>query len=231
MSDFVNTPLEKLFNRRNIVSRLERLERRTLVPKMNRMTQFSKIADDASLINTSWQVLYAAEAVDGSILSGGPGGVDSALVFGNIPDTGKQIEISLLGRSATAAASDGVSLVLNDDVGNTYIGAYQYGGPSPDWAQQTTAGAPTQCAQITGNTSTANWVSNAIINIFYYASSTYKSWQTSLNVLVTASGNNVWMYNAGGLWLSTAPITTVSLAPVSGDGFAAISRATIKVYG
>lgn len=222
MSDFVNTPLEKLFNRRNIVSRLERVERRTFVPPMTNITRFSKITDDTNLNNTTWQCLYEAEAR-------GMGAGGRALTFDNIPDNGKSIEIFLLARSHASTDFDTVTIGFDGDVSNTYVGGYQYGGPTPNWTQQTAAGAPTVCANITGDTGTSGWMSIARIEIPYYAGTTFKLWMTTLNILTTVSGGNIWMYNAGGLWLSTNPITSVQLA--CANGFTTTSRALLKVYG
>lgn len=150
--------------------------------------------------------------------------------FQSIPAIYKALKIVVVARSDRAAsASDGALLKINNDTGNNYLGVIQWGGPSPGWVQQGTAGAPTLCVYVTAASSPASWFGHTEIIIPNYANtSIYKPWQAR-GTQPTTSGGTVWVYDAAGEWLSTSAISRVTIYPQTGSNFKQYSRAAL--YG
>jgi hypothetical protein len=151
--------------------------------------------------------------------------------FQNIPAIFKHLKIELYGRSGLAAAtSDGVKMTMNNDSGNNYVGQIQWGGPSPGWTQQGTAGAPIEISYVGAANTPAGWFSNSEITIFNYANANaFKSFQARGMQLV-ASGGNVWVYDAAGAWLSNTAVNRVTIYLTAGS-FVQYSRATLYGLG
>jgi hypothetical protein len=158
------------------------------------------------------------------------GGDAASFDFQSIPATYKALKIVVVARSDRASNnSDGVLLKMNNDGGNNYVGVIQWGGATPGWTQQNTAGAPTLCTYVGAATSTADWFSHTEITIPNYANtSIFKPWQARGMQLV-ASATNIWIYDGGGAWLSTSAISRVTIYPQLGSNFKQYSRATL--YG
>jgi hypothetical protein len=153
--------------------------------------------------------------------------------FQSIPSTYKHLEIVLSGRTDRASpnTSDAVKLKCNNDGGNNYVGMIQWinAADVPGNYRQTTAGAPHQVCYLDAVGSTANWVANTTIRFFDYANGTFYKTYQARGFQPVSSGSTIYVYDAGGMWLSATVISRITLLPVNGSNFKRYSRATL--YG
>jgi hypothetical protein len=156
-----------------------------------------------------------------STVTVGSGGI-SAINFTDIPQTYTDLVIKLSSRGTNASAFSNIKITFNGS-SSTFTRREIY-------AENGTAGTETVADNIVGATSaasaTANTFGHAEIHIPNYASLNNKTF-----IIDSLSENNstavsIWL--TGGLWSTTAPITSISLFLNAGT-FVQYSTATL--YG
>lgn len=157
-------------------------------------------------------------------------GADTASFdFQNIPTTFKHLKILIQCRSDRASNEDVVMIKLNNDSGNNYVGKIQWTNSSSVYGstEQATAGGPVTITFCNANSATTGYRSNTEITLFDYANANaYKTFQ-GRGFEIATSGGNVYIYDAGGMYLSNTAISRVTIYPLYGTNFKQYSRATL----
>lgn len=126
----------------------------------------------------------------------------------------KHLHIRVTGRSDRSANGDGFGLRFNGDSGTNYARHYLYGDASSPQSggniTQSFAGA----VNVSASTSTASVFSAGLVDILEFSSvSKYKT-ARHFNGTPTAG---YFVSLGSGVWLNSAPITSVSLFGISGN--------------
>jgi hypothetical protein len=156
----------------------------------------------------------------------GAGGV-STVTFSSIPSTFKHLQIRALVRGTVSAASDAWYARYNSDSGSNYYGTHiLYGTGSTAGSYASGTQTQNQLSDSVGSTATANTFATSVTDILDYASTNkYKTQRTLYGYDVNGSGT---VALSSGLWLNTSAISTILLAPSSGN-FAQYS--SFALYG
>lgn len=146
---------------------------------------------------------------------------DGTITFSSIPSGYRALKIVFALRSDRAAISDRMGLQFNGDTGANY-----YANPN---AVQAGTGAwniieslsdtDMDAFNIVGNSAPAGSFAQGEINIMYYASTTFIKQafgygMAHRNTIANTNGSPFW--NGGGVWNSTAAITSIKLLPSNG---------------
>lgn len=158
-------------------------------------------------------------------------GASASYAFSSIPQNFAALRIVLLGRSTAAAVAVPVALRFNGDTGSNYDQQIFYSNGTTVAAVASAASATAQFATILGSTATANAAGMAILDIPAYASTTFLKVATSTGGRFGTSGATA-TYEAATFainWRSTAAITSVTIADLSGGSF--VAGSTCSLYG
>lgn len=157
------------------------------------------------------------------------GSPTTTITFDSIPQTYTDLVILISGRSDHGAHYGGGTLKFNGDSGNNYYFKRMYGDTT---TVGSTGGSATSAIvdwDVNGGPTTADVFGNTQIYISNYTSNKYKSCKIEYSVENnSSSGINGLL---GGLWLSTSPITSITLNPFTYSAFFFQQYTTAHLYG
>jgi hypothetical protein len=184
----------------------------------------TKLSDSGTLGN-KYENLSAdnnyMETIASSLV--GAGGV-SSITFSNIPQGYKHLQIRVLSRSSTAGTQVFLYPQYNGDTGNNYTIHYLQGSGSSAAATAYTPTAGNFAMDTPAASANANVFGGSVIDILDYTNtSKYKTMRSLTGYDNNGSGFIDFM---SGLWLNTAPITSIT---ISGGTIAQYSR--FSLYG
>ena len=152
----------------------------------------------------------------------------SSIVFSNIPQGYKHLQIRYIGRSTRADVIDSLGMQFNGDTGSNYARHYLY-------ADGTTASAGASTSQTYSNVATSA-AANAAANIFGVGvidildySNVYKF--KTIRALSGDDRNGGGDVNFGsGLWMNTAAVTSITLLAQGGIA-SYVTNSRFSLYG
>jgi hypothetical protein len=150
----------------------------------------------------------------------GSGGA-STVTFSSIAGTYSHLQIRITARCSSASDRNNLSIMINSDNATNYAGHYIIGSSTAISAAGVTGYTGSNNAIggssiITGSTAAANTFGVSIIDILDYANTNKYKVTRSLNGQEQNSTSSRIGFTSG-LWLSTAAITSLTLAPDSGS--------------
>jgi len=155
-----------------------------------------------------------------------PSGGLSTITFAGIPNTYKHLQIRFTSRDDRAASSTNVIIRFNLDSSANYSFHELVGNGTT----ATSSGSSGETRIVAGSSnsasSTTNNFSANIIDILDYSSASKNKTTRSLRGLFANSGD---IRLLSGLWINTAPITTITLQPSTVNSFVQNSQFTL--YG
>jgi hypothetical protein len=163
-----------------------------------------------------------------SIATASGNGSASAVLFTNIPQQYKNLQIRYQARTIRAFVGEGWYVRLNGDSSSNYYGHYTYGTESAGGVQFGTNGAGTtmDLAAIPGSSATASVPGVGIVDITGYSSnSQFKTGRTIGGF--NNNGGTSYTYFSMYTWRNTAPVTQVQV--LSNGGLDTGSR--IELFG
>ncbi len=138
------------------------------------------------------------------------------------------IRIVGLVRGDQAAAQANLQMRLNGDSGANYAMAVAYGFSGGAGGTTATAQTSAQIAYMVAATSLANTGTCFVLEIPFFNSTTFfKTWVARDTGVVGTTITGIETDRFGGVWLSTAAITQVTLFPASGNF---IAGSTFALY-
>lgn len=144
----------------------------------------------------------------------------ASITFSSVPGTYRSLMLDVVSRASTAGAK-ALNLQFNGDTGSNYD--YWFGGSG-------TSGADAQTAARAGSTSgsdaTAGNAGVFRIVIPDYAGTTFRKFGSAIGGRADADASGLFGENNSFKWRSTSAITSILLAPSSGD-FITGTRATL----
>lgn len=163
-----------------------------------------------------------------SIATASGDGTSNGVLFTNIPQHYKNLQIRYQARTIRAQTGEGWYIRLNGDAAANYYGHYTYATESTGGAQYGTNGAGTtiDLPSIPGNLVAANMPGVGIVDINNYASTTQFKTAKSIGGFDN-NGSTSYLYFNVYTWQNLAPIT--SLQVLSNGGLVTGSR--IELFG
>jgi hypothetical protein len=182
----------------------------------SRFTSFNKY--DSLLAGNSPFSLTDFDSI--ATVTVGSGGA-STVTFSSIAGTYSHLQIRVTARCSSASDRNNLAIMMNSDNGTNYAGHYIIGSSTAASASGVTGYTGSNNAIggssiITGSTATANTFGVSIIDILDYANTNKYKVTRSLNGQEQNSTSSRIGFTSG-LWLSTAAITSLTLAPDSGS--------------
>ena len=157
---------------------------------------------------------------------------DGTFDLTSIPGTYTHLQLVCLLRSARAGNNnDNISLRFNNDSGSNYDSQSQQGTASSNSASEAIgATSMTQLATVPAATSTANAAGIVIIEIPFYAVTTFSHncYAYTSSTLAESTGNQRVIHGAGH-WRSTAAITRITILTSNSANYLTGSR--VILYG
>ena len=154
----------------------------------------------------------------------------ATVTFSSIPSTYKSLQIRYLGRSTTTGTTvgDNLNIQFNSDTGTNYVYHQLLGNGASATASGATAQASTNFQNaLPRNTVTSNIFGVGIVDIVDYANTSKNKTVRSMYGTDT-NGTEGKIYLESALWLNTAAISTITLAPQSNSFLAG---STFALYG
>jgi hypothetical protein len=153
----------------------------------------------------------------------GVGGV----VFDDIPQTYKHLQVRVHGRTNRGIFRDFISLNFNSDYGTNYSIHGLSGDGSSASAGATTSFYEIQIAMVGGGTGTANAFGAVIIDILDYANANKFKTIRALGGY-DDNGQGVVALNSGS-WMNTTAVNNIVITPGSGSLF--VQHTRVSLYG
>lgn len=186
-------------------------------------------ATNSGLVGTKYNNVsadnYYMEPIASQLLSS----TASSVVFNNIPQGYKHLQIRILARTDRSANEyDGSLIQFNSDTGSNYAYHRLIGDGSAAladaYANQTSGNLGTTL----GGGAIANAFSPLITDILDYASAVkYKTVRSLSGRQNNTTDSNILFTSS--LWMNTSPITLITIKPSAGPNFVANSR--FSLYG
>ena len=147
------------------------------------------------------------------------GGGSSTITFSSIPSTYKHLQIRFIGRSTdTGGDRIGQKIQFNSDTGANYS-RHQLFGDGASAAANGTANATyilSGLSELTAANAPANTFGVGVLDILEYANtSIYKTTRALAGQDQNSSSGRIFL--ASGNWRNTAAITSITLAPETGN--------------
>jgi hypothetical protein len=163
-----------------------------------------------------------------SIATASGNGSASAVLFTNIPQQYKNLQIRYQARTIRAFVGEGWYVRLNGDSGSNYYGHYTYGTESAGGVQFGTNGAGTtmDIPTIPGSSATASVPGVGIVDINGYSSNSQFKTGRSIGGFNNNGGTSYTYFNMY-TWRNTAAVTQVQV--LSNGGLDTGSR--IELFG
>jgi hypothetical protein len=172
------------------------------------------------------RALSAFEVIFDTVTSGSAGSV----TIGPIPQTFRDLEIITTGRGTTVATSTPLLIQFNGDGGSNYDSQLLYGNNATTAASPSFGSASFFCCDFVAASGPANAASTSVIKVQNYAGLIFQKTFTGAAFLKNGTGGaaNLFTEVTGGLWRSTAAITSIKVFPTAG---AFVDGTVVTVYG
>lgn len=142
------------------------------------------------------------------------GAATGSVTFSSIPGTYADLLLLCLVRGTNASTTVNIRLRFNGDTGSNY----DYSDENRTGSAQGVAAAFLQVGSAPGSTAPATTAAAFEIPIPRYADTTWhKTTRCNSFVKFGTAGGNLLMQAAGGIWRSTAAITSVTVLPSAGN--------------
>ena len=151
------------------------------------------------------------------------------ITFSSIPGTYKHLLLVLSSRGDGAVTNENIRVQLNGDTASNY--AYILASAASASVSSVSSGGTTGMVVGTqpGASATANMVGTVELRFLDYARTTLFKGVTINGAGVDATATNSFSISGGGVWKSTAAITSIKLFPTTSTNFVTGTRATL--YG
>lgn len=159
----------------------------------------------------------------------GVGGT-ATITFDNIPQGYKHLQIRAIARDNRAdAGSSSLRMTFNSDTGSNYYTSHRLtGGGTSAVAGAGATGAHILFAESASGNSTSNCFSAIILDILDYNNTNkYKTTRTLLGIDLNDANGSVGIRS--GLWMNTAPITSITITHNNASNIVQHSR--FALYG
>jgi len=148
-------------------------------------------------------------------------------IFNDIPQTYKHLQLRLHLRSTTATSTESFFMNFNGDVATNYTTHRLWGDGSAVSVSADANVTTMQVDRIAGNNATSGIFGEVVIDILDYANTNKFKTARWLGGVDT-NGAGYIMFSSG-LWMSTNPITAITIDANSTNNFAQYSR--FSLYG
>lgn len=157
-------------------------------------------------------------------------GSQASVTVSSIPNTSKNMQIVITGRSTAAAALASVNLQINGDTGANYDGlSLQANGSSASVFSGGIGATVNYIGNIPAASATSNVASNTTVTLTNYSGTTFQKsgfYQDSLKTS-TASASNLYTETGSVWWRNTAAINSVKVFPSVGNW---VDGSVVQVY-
>ena len=158
------------------------------------------------------------------------GSSQSSISFTSIPSTYKNLQIRALARTDRAAnPQDFLQIRYNSDTGAYYAYHSLYGNGASAGASDTgTSTANPWSAIVAGATATTSVFGGFVADLLDYTNTNkYKTLRSFSGIENNDSNGRI--YFQSNLWINTAAVTTITIAPVHGTNF--VTNSSFALYG
>lgn len=137
------------------------------------------------------------------------------------------LQIRGIARTNRAANVDPMALTLNSDTGNNYSWHDMYGDGSGPYAEPASSFPNIKFYRAAGSTASSNIFGTVVLDILDYQNSNkYKTIRYLGGIDQNGSGE---IFFGSGLWMNSAAITSINIAPFVGTSFSQYSQ--FALYG
>jgi hypothetical protein len=161
-----------------------------------------------------------------STITVGSGGA-SNIEFTSIPQTYTDLQILLSCRTAQAAITDDIYMILSGDVTTSYSGRILAGDGTSGSSFSYSASGGAFSGPVAGASATSNTFGNSLITIPNYAGSTNKS--ISYDAVTETNGTLGRQQIAANLFAKTTAVTSVKFITAASANF--VQHSSISIYG
>ena len=155
------------------------------------------------------------------------GSTASSVIFSNIPQGYKHLQIRVFNKTNRADQNDAMQIQLNSDTGSNYNNHHLYGdGSAANAGAVDTPGSGLLVWLIAGNNSTNAWAGTIVDLLDYTNTNKFKTMRALTGY--DNNGNGIVGISSGA-WRNTASITAIELKPRYGTSFNTNSR--FSLYG
>jgi hypothetical protein len=154
-------------------------------------------------------------------------GNQTSVTFSSIPSTYSHLQIRVTAKTDRALNRDTALLTFNSDTGTNYVAHALFGDGSSAQAQYQAPAQSIQLYRIAGNSSATNIFGTLIIDLLDYTSTNKNTTVRALGGVDTNGAGEIWLNS--GLWLNTAAVSTIRLAPGNATNF--LQYSTFSLYG
>ena len=150
----------------------------------------------------------------------------SSVTFTNIPSTYTHLQIRAIQRLSIATTDDNSYIQFNSDTGSNYAYHFIYGNGSSVAAGNGTSTSNILAFRSSGASSTSGVFGVGVMDILDYANT--NKFKTTKALTGSDQNGSGTLFYWSGLWRSTNAITSINIAPASGN-FAQYSQ--FALYG
>lgn len=150
----------------------------------------------------------------------------ASVTFAGIPQGYKHLQIRCTTRESLGSSFGGMYIRLNSDTGSNYAWHRVWGDGASTFAGASTSTTAQLGGIIATTTGTASVFSSAIIDVLDYTANKNKTMRSLTGLDYNGSG---YVGLHSGLWMNTAPITSITINPDSGQNWQQYSQFTL--YG
>jgi hypothetical protein len=154
-------------------------------------------------------------------------GNQTSVTFSSIPSTYKHLQVRLTAKTDRALNRDTALLTFNSDTGTNYVAHALFGDGSTAQAQYQAAAQSIALYRIAGNSSATDIFGALIIDILDYTNTNKNTTVRALGGVDLNGAGEIWLNS--GLWLNTAAISTLKLAPGNATNF--MQYSSFALYG
>jgi hypothetical protein len=151
----------------------------------------------------------------------------ASVTFSNIPQNYKHLQLRILGRTDRAVSLAGLAMRFNGDTSTSYSDHNVNGDGATAASNGDVSATYLFLARYPGASATASIFGTGVIDILDYTNvNKYKTSRSLAGVDLNGSGQ---VYLQSGLWMNTAPITSILIyADVSGS---LVANSRFSLYG
>lgn len=155
-----------------------------------------------------------------------PSGGAASVTFAVIPQGYKHLQIRCTTRESLGSSIGGMYIQFNSDTGSNYAWHRVWGDGASTFSGASTSTTAQLGGIIATTAGTANVFSSTIIDVLDYTANKNKTMRSLTGLDYNGSG---YVGLHSGLWMNTAPITSITINPDSGQNWQQYSQFTL--YG
>lgn len=177
--------------------------------------------------NTTWNPWEPAGAYESIATTTVGAGGASTITFSSIPSTYTHLQVRLIARGNNANTYDSFILRANSDSGNNYTFHSLGGDGSTASAGAIAPYGAYRGWEITGANATSGMFGAGVVDILDYANT--NKYKTARMLGGNDRNGSGGLSLTSGVWMNTAAITSIVVAPVFGSSF--VQYSSFALYG